>query len=177
MDLAELQRIPEVVRNALGGVLSATAVEQVIGVVRDAAHSLKRLTDVAGRVTELEENAREQERELTDLRAHLADLASRLGGLEQHAASQARELSELRVRIHGATARVARLEEESGHHTRELNDLRARVEHVADRVPHVSLDDLRDHLAENERRITAALAEIRHHVAAVGVGTGERSGN
>jgi septal ring factor EnvC (AmiA/AmiB activator) len=178
MDLPELQRIPEVVRNALGGVLSTTAAEQMIGVVRDAAQSLHRLTDVAGRVAQLEEDAQEQDRELTDLRAHLADVAARLGRLEQQTATQARELSELRVRIHGATARVARLEEETGHHTRELNDLRVRVEHVADRVPHVNLGDLQDHLAENERLITAALAEIRHHIAAAGIpGSRERSGD
>ncbi len=178
MDLPELQRIPEVVRSVLGSVLATSAVDQVVGVVKDAVRSLHHLTEVAGRVTALEEDVEEQGGELSELRAHLADVTARLGRVEEHAAGQARELSELRVRIHGATARVVRLEEETGHHTRELSELRVRVEHVADRVPDVGLDDLQDHLAENERRIAAALAEIRHHTAGVAKpGARDRSGD
>ncbi len=166
MDLSNLERIPEVVRNALGTVLAGSAVEQVVGVLKDGLRSLQHLAEVASRVTKVEDEVDRLAREMSELRAHLVDIATRADKLEAQGASQSRELSELRVRIHGATTRIVRVEEQTGHHTRELSELRVRVEHADDRVPQVSLETLEQHLRENERRIAAALAEIQRQIAA-----------
>lgn len=166
MELPDLQRVPEAVRDALRSVLGASAVDQLVGHLRDVGRRLQQLLPVAGRVEDLETGHGSLERHLIELRADLADLAGRVSKLEHHGATQARELSELRVRLHGTTARAVRLEEEAGRNIRELGDLRQRLDHADDRVPNPSLADIQRHLAENDRRLAAALAEVERQITA-----------
>lgn len=166
MDLPDLQRIPEAVRDALRSVIGTSAVDQLTGHLRDVGRRLQQLVPVAGRVEDLEAGHGTLERQLLELRADLAELAARVGKLEHHGATQARELSELRVRLHGTTARAVRLEEEAGRHIRELGELRQRLDHTDDRGPNPNLADIQRHLAENDRRLSAALAEVDRQIAA-----------
>ena len=166
MELPDLQRIPEAVRDALRSVLGASAVDQVVGHLRDIGRRVQQLMPVAGRVEDLETGHGTLERQLIELRADLADLATRVSKLEHHDGTQARELSELRVRLHGTTARAVRLEEEAGRHIRELGELRQRLDHGDDRGTGPSLADIQRHLAENDRRLAVALAEVERQVAA-----------
>ena len=178
MDAFDLQRIPEMFRRALDGVGVTGAVDRVAAAVRDAAGGLRNLADVSARLTALEDDQDLQGREQGELRARLAEMAARLGRIEAQVTGQLRELSELRVRIHGTTARVVRLEDETASHTRELSELRVRVERIDDRVPQqVDLDDLQRHLAENDRRITAALTELREQATDVRRSGHERVGS
>jgi chromosome segregation ATPase len=162
MELPDLQRIPEIARKALGTVVAATAVDQIVGFLRETAHSLQQLAHVTERVDRLEEQAREHGRELRERQGEVAD---RLAKAEAQVQVHARELSELRVRLHGSSARVARLEEETGHQIREVNQLRARVDASDQQAPQVDLAEVQRHLAANEERITAALAEVRRHLS------------
>lgn len=166
MDLPDLQRIPDVVRRTLGGIVTASAVDQLVDFVRETLSTIQHLGALASRVTTLEEHDADHARELTNTRSRLADLCGRLSKLEDQVSTHAREVGELRVRIHGATARITRVEEDTGLHIRELGEFRTRLDHVDDRIPHVDLADLEQHMAENERRIAAALAEIRTRLSA-----------
>ncbi len=166
MDLPDLQRIPEAVRDALRRVIGTSAVDQLTGHLRDVGRRLQQLVPVAGRVEDLETGHGTLERQLLELRADLVELATRVGKLEHHGATHARELSELRVRLHGTTARAVRLEEEAGRHLRELGELRQRLDHTDDRGSSPSLADIQRHLADNDRRLSAALAEVDRQIAA-----------
>lgn len=171
MDLPDLQRIPDLVRRTFGGTLAASAVDQFVDFVREGLTSIQHLAEIASRVTKLEESDSDRVRQLSETRAKLSDMSLRLAKIEDQASTHSRELSELRVRFHGATARLARLEDEASLQIRELNELRTVLDHVDDRVPHLDLADLEQHMADNERRIATALAEIKRQL------TGERPFN